>query len=508
MIIMPGTIIYDKDKAGYKVIECVGSGGFATVFKIEKENDKSTWALKTLSESYRDEKLLKGLINEGNLAMKIAHSNVIKYLFFHDGSLFDKLPPYIIMELANQGTLRRILEQQQGKKEFLSDIELKQYFDDLINGMKAINVELVHRDIKPENILIKDNKLKISDFGLSKIVEEQTRTSTFKGFGTIKYIAPECWKNGKNTIKMDIYSMGIVFFELATLDHPLKVADEKNILDWQEAHLYQSPQKPEKINSNITPIISQTILKMLEKDASKRFNNWDEIRVELQKEGLPATKNTTLIDTMLKRRLDKDAEIKTVELKAQKRQAEIDEFKKLVMFQFKKDILEPLQDLIIEFNASYLGNKKITIQYDGKNKCVINLISDMLLILEFRELIDEDFYRTIDIDDYGRRPQITRLERPILDNRRILAWGLVYNQYGKGFNIVLVEKKDDIYGEWLVLWNTNSGLNSKPRNQEPFAFNFSELEREIKLIRAMHIFNTKVEPLKINHFEKFIDESI
>ena len=84
---------------------------------------------------------------------------------------------------------------------------------------------------------------------------------------------------------MDIYSMGIVFFELATLSHPLKVSNVNNILEWQDAHLFQSPQKPEKINPNITPIFSQAILKMLEKDVSKRFNNWDEIRAEVSREG-------------------------------------------------------------------------------------------------------------------------------------------------------------------------------------------------------------------------------
>lgn len=507
MIIKPGTIIYDEDKISYAIVDSIGSGGFGSVFKIEKEGDKSLWALKTLSETYQDEKLLKGLINEGNLAIKISHPNVIKYLFFHDGSLFNELPPYIIMEFANQGTLRQVLEKQLSKKEFLPNAELRQYFDELINGMEAINTELVHRDIKPENILIKDNILKISDFGLSKIVEEQTRTSTFKGLGTVKYIAPECWKNGKNTIKMDIYSMGIVFFELVTLCHPLKVSNINNILEWQDAHLFQSPQKPEKINPNITSIFSQVILKMLEKDGSKRFNNWEEIRSELKKESLPQTKNTTLIDTMLKRRLDKDNEIKTEQLKTQKRQTEIDEFKKLVKFQLNKDILEPLKNLIEEFNTKYLGNK-IQIQSEGSNKFIIKLASGYLLVLEIRELMDEEFYRRVERDDYGMWSPVMRLERPLLNKRRILAWGRINNQYGKGFNILLVEKEGDIYGEWFVLWNTNSGLNSKPRAQEPFAFDFNVIEREVKTIGAMHIYNIKVEPLQIEHFVKFLDESI
>ncbi len=507
MIIKAETIIYDKNKEAYKIIAPIGSGGFGTVFKIEKEKDKTLWALKTLSETYQDEKLLKGLINEGNLAVKISNHNVIRYLFFHDGSLFNELPPYIIMEFANQGTLRQIIEKQLVKKEFLPNSELRQYFDGLINGMEAINAEIVHRDIKPENILIKDNVLKISDFGLSKIAEEQTRTSTFKGFGTVKYIAPECWKNGKNTIKMDIYSMGVVFFELATLNHPLKVSNVNSILEWQEAHLYQSPQKPENINPDILPIFSQVILKMLEKDASKRFNNWNEIRNELSKENLPQTKNTVLIDAMLKRRLDKDNQIKTEQLKTQKIEAEIEEFKRLVRFQLEKDIIDPLRNLIGEFNAKYLGDK-INLRSEGDDKYLIRLVSGLLLILEIHPLIDEDFNRMIEIDDYGRKSRTMRVERPLLNKKKVMAWGYLRNQYNKGFNILLVEKEGEIYGEWVILWNTNSGLNSYPRTPEPFAFDFHEIEREIQTIGATHIYNIKVEPLQIEQFIKFLDESI
>jgi len=507
MIIKPGTIIHDKDSINYEIIDSIGNGGFATVFKIKKQSDGSLWALKTLFETYHDEKLLKGLINEGNLAVKITHPNVIKYIFFHDGSLFNELPPYIIMEFANQGTLRKIIEKQLIKKEFLQNVELGQYCNELINGMEAINAELVHRDIKPENILVKDNVIKISDFGLSKIAEEQTRTSTFKGFGTAKYVAPECWKNGKNTIKMDIYSMGIVFFELATLTHPLKVANANNFLEWQDAHLFQHPRKPEEINSGISPIFSQVILKMLEKDTSKRFNDWAEIRNALGKESLPQTKNTALIDNMLKRRIDKDNEIKTEQLKIQKKQTEIKEFKKLVKFQIEKDIIEPLRSFVNEFNAKYIGNK-IFIGEDKEGKYSIKLVSNYLLILEIYPLLDEDFVRTRAVDDYGRTINVTRLERPLFKKRKIMAWGRLYNQFGKGFNVILVEKIDEIYGEFFVLWNTNSGINARPRNSEPFAFDLDELEKEINSIGAIHRYNIKVEPLQIEHFVKFLDETI
>ena len=92
-------------------------------------------------------------------------------------------------------------------------------FLQLASGMKHINSILVHRDIKPDNILIVDDVLKITDFGLAKYAEATTRSVTFKGYGTKEYCAPEVCKNEKNTIYMDIYSMGIVFYEIATLKY-------------------------------------------------------------------------------------------------------------------------------------------------------------------------------------------------------------------------------------------------------------------------------------------------
>ncbi|MFH1800157.1 MAG: serine/threonine-protein kinase [Candidatus Omnitrophota bacterium] len=508
MIIKPGVIVYDKDKNSYKIINSIGSGGFGSVYKIEKESDKSSWALKTLLENYQDEKLLKGLINEGNTAVKISHPNVIKYQFFHDGSLFGELPPYLIMELANQGTLRQIIEKQSHKKEFLPNSELKQYFEELINGMEAINAELVHRDIKPENILIKDNILKISDFGLSKIVEEQTRTSTFKGFGTIEYIAPECWQNGKNTIRIDVYSMGIVFFELATFVHPLEVTHKENILEWREAHLFQVPKRPEKINTKIDSVLSQIILRMIEKSPSKRFKDWAEIREEFKKEKAAPSVNNSLIENILKKRLEKDNEIKTEELKKQKRMAEIEEFRKLIKFQFNKEIWLPLKNLIGELNQKYL-EKKMKIESENGNGYFIRLFSGQTLLIDYVEILEENCYRTMTVDDYGEERRITKLDWPTLHDRKVLAWGKVNNQYGRGFNILLLENKGEIYGDWVTMWNTNSAFNSGHRRHvEPFAFDANELERQIKCVGAMHIYNFKIEEFKLEIFEKFLDESI
>ena len=98
-------------------------------------------------------------------------------------------------------------------------------FHQIIDGMEAINRVLVHRDIKPDNIFINNGVFKIADFGLAKIIQDKTRSKTFKGWGTEPYIAPEAYRFEKNTIQMDMYSIGLVFFQIAEsmLSEALKI---------------------------------------------------------------------------------------------------------------------------------------------------------------------------------------------------------------------------------------------------------------------------------------------
>ena len=211
MIISKGSIIYDKQKSDYVVEERIGGGGFSSVFKIKKIDNGEYYALKTFSSDFADKTELETFKNEISKAMEVESDNVIKYIFFNDGEIYSKLPPYIIMEYCDGGTLEDYIKDIIESDSCITNDEIRKIFFQLINGMKDINSKVIHRDIKLKNILLKDGIIKIGDFGISKSVSDTTRTITFKGYGTSEYIAPEGWKFEKNTIKMDIYSMGIVF---------------------------------------------------------------------------------------------------------------------------------------------------------------------------------------------------------------------------------------------------------------------------------------------------------
>lgn len=282
------------------------------------------------------------------------------------------------MEYANNGTLKDFINQYTKDKEFGEEGNLKNLFIQLAKGMKVVNNVLVHRDIKPDNILIKDDVVKISDFGLSKIATDRTRTITFKGFGHVMYTAPEGWKNDKNTIQMDIYSMGLVFYELATLEFPYKITNLNDVEQWKNAHLFVEPINPSKINKNLSPSLSLVIMKMLEKSTSKRFKQWEEIEEYLTNNPIEEKESSNIINTMLSNRLDKDNIESQKRLEEERKDKENEEFCKLVQYQFIKDIHKPIEEFIDTFNKAYPQGEITMTQVGRRFKEVRGRLEDEL----------------------------------------------------------------------------------------------------------------------------------
>ena len=170
-----------------------------------------------------------------------------------------------------------------------------------------------------------------------------------------------------------------------------------------------------------------------------------------------------------------------------------------------------LGDIIDKFNENYVHGKLIIekkgYSHSNRYEYLVHLLSGTMLILKIVPLHDEDCVKEQVIDDYGRRIMRREMKRPVLKRKNVLAWGMLESQYGTGFNIVLLENEEDMYGDWYVLTNTNSALATKHRRSvEPFAFKFDELDREIECIGAMHVYNTQVEQLSVDHFVEYIEK--
>jgi len=108
----------------------------------------------------------QALKNEGILAAGLDHENVIKIHYFHDGTTYTNLPPYLLMDFAEGGSLKNFIESKKKRDELLSIPELTSFILQIMAGLKTINEKLVHRDFHPGNVLFKSVKLKVSDFGL------------------------------------------------------------------------------------------------------------------------------------------------------------------------------------------------------------------------------------------------------------------------------------------------------------------------------------------------------
>ena len=510
-------IVYDEKEDEYEIIEYIGSGGFSHVYKIRKKTDNSMWALKTIHPIVNNQQDIKAILNEGRNALKIRNENVISYIYFHDGTKFNNLPPYIIMEYANGGNLSDFIDTNKGAQKYIENPVLILMFKQLINGMKAINNYLVHRDIKPLNILFNDNVLKITDFGLSKIVNQSTRSSTFKGSGTYAYMAPEAWENKNNTIQMDIYSMGIVFYQLITFNYPYKIDNGGDLIkNYRDAHMTKNPFRPEQYNSKISINLSQIIMKMLEKSVSDRFHNWKEIEellaIEIHEKEIDKD-----IEELLKTRIKRDEENRTKKLEENKEETKKRDFLKRVKYQIIKSIINPLEEKMNEFNKRYhnggirFGEKEIHVL--EKFVYIIKFVSGKDIQIYIEGLYDYKFeYQVspeslIDIP-FPTKENLIKKVAPKLKDRKILAWGFLKTSEGKGFNIFLVKKENDIYGEWLILENRNSALSRRERLPEPFPFEIQEFQKELPHINATHIYKSKIIEFNIKYIIDFFHELI
>lgn len=515
MVITPGSIVFDKNGNEYVVGDFLGNGSFGFVNKLVLTSNKEIYALKTVLPGFDSTETERSFFNEGELALKINHLNVIKYLYFHDGSTFEKLPPYIIMEYANQGNLGNLIQSKFKTKQCFTNDELVSMYQQLINGMTAINNILVHRDIKPDNILMHNDVLKISDFGLAKVAMQQTRTATFKGIGHLAYLAPEGWQGQSNTIQMDIYSMGLVFFQLATLNHAYDVSQTGDVVEnWKAAHLFTPPKNAKSINPSLSSSLDGLIRRMIDKSMTNRLSNWADVQTLLDKHIAPACAHSTSIESIVTKIAAIESQETAEELAAKKAAKEKMDFENIVAYQFKNGIIQPFQEWADEFNAKsptaqvHIGAPQsnshsyicLNVTADIARRLQININITPLYNYKWRyERTQRDYHRV-----FNRVDEI----EPTLDGKKILAWGYVKDSNQRGFNLFLLEKKGDIYGNWVMMFNGNSGFNRQPRTPEPFAFEIDEFQRELPLIRAVHIYNSEIETFEITRLITFIKEGI
>jgi serine/threonine-protein kinase len=277
----PGMIIRDK----YIVLNRIGSGGMATVYRVQHRAFDEIRAMKVVSAHLSEsEDFLRRFRDEARITRKLRHPNAV---WVEDLDVTDDGRPFIVMEYVKGSDLRSVVATG-GRMPIPRALDIAGQVAAALGA--AHDLGIVHRDIKPENILITraadgSDLVKVTDFGIAKAHEgtlagvmSHAETGTGMIIGTPQYMSPEqaSGKRGKEIDgRSDLYSLALTLYEMLTGQLPFHANDP---VGYVLAHLNETPVAPEQLNPDIPPSVSGIVMKALEKDPNRRFPRAEDMR--------------------------------------------------------------------------------------------------------------------------------------------------------------------------------------------------------------------------------------
>lgn len=258
----------------YEIKEIIGVGGMAMVYKAYDTIDDRIVAVKILREEFlANEEFRRRFKNESKAIAVLSHPNIVKV---YDVSFGDEIQ-YIVMEYIDGITLKQYIE----RKQRLDEREAVYFTIQILRALQhAHSKGIVHRDIKPQNImLLKDGTIKVTDFGIARFSRSEQRTMTDKAIGSVHYISPEQAKGEFTDEKSDIYSVGVMLYEMLTGQLPFEADSAVSVAIMQ---LQREPVWPRQINENIPLGLEQIVMHAMEKDPEKRYQSATEMLTDLE----------------------------------------------------------------------------------------------------------------------------------------------------------------------------------------------------------------------------------
>ncbi|MGN0632123.1 MAG: Stk1 family PASTA domain-containing Ser/Thr kinase [Ruminococcus sp.] len=247
----------------YEITEQIGEGGMAEVYKAHDVLDNKEVAVKILRKQFSgNEEFQRRFRNESKAIAVLSHPNIVKV---YDMCFSEKVQ-YIVMEYIDGITLKDYIDSER----VLNWKDAVHFIIQILRALQtAHNRGIVHRDIKPQNImLLTDGTIKVMDFGIAKFAREESMTATDQAIGTVHYISPEQARGDVTDEKSDIYSVGVMFYEMLTGQKPF---DTDNPISIAVMHMQNVARRPRDINPNIPSGLEEIIMHAMEKDAEVRY---------------------------------------------------------------------------------------------------------------------------------------------------------------------------------------------------------------------------------------------
>lgn len=261
----------------YKLKDIIGVGGMAYVYDADDQYLQREVAIKILKDEFvQTGDFLEKFKLEARSAASLADENIVGIYDVGSEMVEGKQIEFIVMEKIKGTTLKSIIEEDGP----LTNEQIVDYARQIALALNAAHKRgVVHRDIKPANILINENnRVKVTDFGIARVSSKATLTYTSSILGTVHYISPEQAKGYSIDHRSDLYSLGIVLYEMATKDVPF---DAETPVSIAIKHLQDLPRDVREINNQINPILARIINKLLEKDVNKRYQSASELVYDL-----------------------------------------------------------------------------------------------------------------------------------------------------------------------------------------------------------------------------------
>ncbi len=259
----------------YELLEKIGEGGMSQVFKARCNKLNRFVAVKILKKEFCDNaEIVEKFKGEATAIATLSDNNIVNIL---DVGTQDNIN-YIVMEYVKGKTLKDIIKQV-GKMNYETSISVAIQIAKALDCAHRNNI--IHRDVKPQNILVtEDGTMKVTDFGIAKFTTSETITNNNTIMGSAHYISPEQAKGSFIDCRTDLYSLGVVLYEMVTGNLPFQADTAVTIV---LKHLQEEVVPPKNLNSKVPDSLNQLILKAMEKEPIKRYQTAKEMIADLQR---------------------------------------------------------------------------------------------------------------------------------------------------------------------------------------------------------------------------------